>query len=208
MPNDCRNTLTCISTPKSRPIGALLKPYLTKEADGLYNIDFGKIIAPKRDLIGIWGTPRNAYETELEEVAINKGDKGDTPLEKLKELVFFTADVPPIPVIRKLAHLVGESLRLAYFDQHEWLIGGVYTVEPHGMERDERYPDPAKVKDKGLRKELECDIFVKKIALSPKVKSLVEVKGPVAAPKKKSSAKKAPQNRNQSLKTGSKKSAK
>jgi hypothetical protein len=169
MANDCRNTLTCITPAKSdgtsRLIGELLEPYLTKEADGLYNLDFGKIIAPRKDLVAVWGTPRNAYETELEEVG---------ELKKLGSLVFFTSNTPPIPVIRQLAHLTGETLRLAYFDQHEWLLGGVYTVQPGGFEKDERYEDPSKVRDEELRKELNCEFFEKKIHLSPKVKEDME----------------------------------
>jgi hypothetical protein len=177
MANDCRNTLTCISHSKAGaplPIGAILRPYLTKEADGLYNFDFGKIIAPKKDLVAVWGTSRNSYETELEEVDVDNSDPSKTPLEKLESLVFFTTAVPPIPVINKLAHLTGQSLRLAYFDQHEWLIGGVYTVEPGGAEKDERYEDPSKVLDKKLSKELNCEFFAKKIHLSSKVRNIID----------------------------------
>lgn len=76
-----------------------------------------------------WGTKWNAYNTiHWDEVDF----ESDT-------MSFQTAWSPPLPVIRALAKLTGESFRMSYYDEG-WMFGGVFNVSPDA-ENDECYED-------------------------------------------------------------------
>jgi hypothetical protein len=193
MPDHCTNLLSCTS---GKPIGSLIKPYLTDKGD---NIDFNKILpmpegilktcgsssieeitkkrTPEEELarkkehnllqeqnikdygyggwydwsIANWDTKWNAYSCWTLEDDFND-------VEDLTDLGFQTAWSPPINVIRELAKLVGEPLRMSYYDEG-WMFGGVYHVLPDGSETDECYDDPEKCPDE-LREELDVNFIL------------------------------------------------
>lgn len=81
-----------------------------------------------------WGTKWNAYNHwQFEDVE-------DVVLEEIDQIGFQTAWSPPLPVIKELSRLTGESLRLTYYDEG-WMFGGEYLVEPTGEEEDNCYDD-------------------------------------------------------------------
>jgi hypothetical protein len=98
-----------------------------------------------------WDTKWNAYSCYTLEDDFNKVDD-------LTDLGFQTAWSPPINVIRQLAKLTGEPLRMSYYDEG-WMFGGVYHVLPDGSETDECYDDPEKCPEE-LREELDVDFFL------------------------------------------------
>ena len=98
-----------------------------------------------------WDTKWNAYSCyTLEDDSLK--------LEDIHDFGFQTAWSPPINVIRQLAKLTGESLRMSYYDEG-WMFGGVYHVLPDGSETDECYDDPEKCPE-DLREELDVDYFL------------------------------------------------
>lgn len=73
-----------------------------------------------------WDTKWNAYNCWTLEDDFNK-------VEDFGDIGFQTAWSPPIAVIRELAKLTGESLRMAYYDEG-WMFAGEYMVGPDGEE--------------------------------------------------------------------------
>ena len=81
-----------------------------------------------------WDTKWSAYDCWTLEDDFNK-------IEDFTNIGFQTAWSPPINVIRELAKLTGQALRLTYFDEG-WDFGGEYLVEADGSEQDNFYNDP------------------------------------------------------------------
>ena len=80
-----------------------------------------------------WDTKWNAYSCwTLEDDSINDVDD-------FGDIGFQTAWSPPIAVIRELAKLTGETLRMTYFDEG-YMFAGEYIVGPDG-EQDNCYED-------------------------------------------------------------------
>jgi hypothetical protein len=101
--------------------------------------------------VAVWDTKWNSYNNVTLEDNIDE-------LEEIGDLCFQTAWSPPINVIRELAKLVGEPLRMSYYDEG-WMFGGVYHVSPDGSETDECYDDPEKCPEE-LREELDVQYFL------------------------------------------------
>lgn len=99
-----------------------------------------------------WDTKWNSYNnTTLEEDIYE-----DQKMEDLDSLTFQTAWSPPINVIRRLAKLTGESLRMSYYDEG-WMFAGEYLVNADGSETDNCYDDMDQIPESS---ELyyECDL--------------------------------------------------
>lgn len=106
--------------------------------------------------VAVWDTKWNAYSCyTLEDMSVY--DLINT-LDGMHDLGFQTAWSPPINVIRELAKLTGESLRMSYYDEG-WMFGGVYQVDPDGSENDECYDDPAMCPEE-LHDELDVQYFL------------------------------------------------
>ena len=98
-----------------------------------------------------WDTKWNAYSCwtfEDESLA----------LEDVHDLGFQTAWSPPINVIRELAKLTGESLRMSYYDEG-WMFGGEYLVNADGSEEDHCYDDIDDCPEH-LKEELDVQYFL------------------------------------------------
>ena len=98
-----------------------------------------------------WDTKWNAYECWILE------DSGLT-LDEISDLGFQTAWSPPINVIRELAKLTGESLRMSYYDEG-WMFGGEYLVNADGSETDNCYDDIDNCPEH-LKEELDVQYFL------------------------------------------------
>jgi hypothetical protein len=100
-----------------------------------------------------WGTKWNSYNCwTLEEGC-------GLTIDDISNLGFQTAWAPPIPVIRALAKLTGESFRMSYYDEG-WMFGGVFTCGPDG-EKDEVYDNPSQIpEDSPLFEELDCAYYL------------------------------------------------
>ncbi len=96
-----------------------------------------------------WDTKWNAYSCWTLEENFND-------LEDFSSIGFQTAWSPPINVIRELAKLTGESLRMSYYDEG-WMFAGEYLVNPDGSETDNCYEDMDEIPESS---ELwhECDL--------------------------------------------------
>lgn len=101
--------------------------------------------------VAMWDTKWNAYNCWMLEDESLK-------LEEVHDLGFQTAWSPPINVIRELAKLTGESLRMSYYDEG-WMFGGEYIVDPDGSESDNCYDDINDCPDH-LKEELDVQYFL------------------------------------------------
>ena len=102
--------------------------------------------------VAVWDTKWNSYSCyTLEENDFNA-------LEDLDSIGFQTAWSPPINVIRELAKLTGESLRMSYYDEG-WMFGGEYLVNADGSETDSCYDDPSECPEH-LKEELDVQYFL------------------------------------------------
>lgn len=130
MPNNCNNKLTLKS---GGDILNILNPYLFKITDNNYEFDFQEIIPmDEKHLEGKewynwrvanWGTKRKGYDGGI-------SDDGST-------FTFDTAWSPPLPIIKKLAELTGETLVLQYIE-YGMFFCGEYTAGQDG-DYDEFY---------------------------------------------------------------------
>ena len=100
-----------------------------------------------------WDTKWNAYSCWTLEDNSNE-------LEELHDIGFQTAWSPPINVIRELAKLTGESLRMSYYDEG-WMFGGEYIVNADGSEIDNCYEDIDDCPDH-LAEELDVAYFLER----------------------------------------------
>lgn len=96
-----------------------------------------------------WGTKWNAYNCwTLEDDSFND-------VQDFGDISFQTAWSPPLPVIRELAKLTGESLRMTYVDEG-YMFAGEYMVGPDG-EVDNCYDDMDDIPESSPLWE-ECDL--------------------------------------------------
>lgn len=101
--------------------------------------------------VAVWDTKWDAYSCytfEDESLA----------LEDIHDIGFQTAWSPPINVIRQLAKLTGESLRMSYYDEG-WMFGGEYLVDADGSESDNCYNDIDDCPEH-LKEELDVQYFL------------------------------------------------
>ena len=99
-----------------------------------------------------WDTKWNAYSCwTLEDDSFNS-------IEEIGDIGFQTAWAPPINVIRELAKLTGESLRMSYYDEG-WMFGGEYLVNADGSESDNCYDDIDDCPEH-LKEELDVQYFL------------------------------------------------
>lgn len=104
-----------------------------------------------------WGTKWNSYDNwTFQDVNMDEEEKeGYMNLEDVYSISFQTAWSPPLPIVRKLVELTGESFRMSYYDEG-WMFGGEFKCGPAG-ETDDFYNDPDEVpEDSELFEELDC----------------------------------------------------
>jgi hypothetical protein len=98
-----------------------------------------------------WDTKWNAYSCyTLEDDTL--------ALQDIHDIGFQTAWSPPINVVRQLAKLTGESLRMSYYDEG-WMFGGEYIVDTDGSESDNCYDDIDDCPEH-LKEELDVQYFL------------------------------------------------
>jgi hypothetical protein len=98
-----------------------------------------------------WDTKWNAYSCYTLE-------DEDIKVEDITSIGFQTAWSPPINVIRQLAKLTGESLRMSYYDEG-WMFGGEYFANADGSEQDNCYEDIDDCPDH-LKEELDVQYYL------------------------------------------------
>jgi hypothetical protein len=98
-----------------------------------------------------WDTKWNAYSCWTLEDGFNE-------IDDLSDIGFQTAWSPPINVIRELAKLTGESLRMSYYDEG-WMFGGEYFVNADGSETNKCYEDIDDCPEH-LKEELDVQYFL------------------------------------------------
>jgi len=145
MPNHCNNQLTLAS---GEDLLSVLNPYLTHKGEDIigcqeYDFDFNKIIPePKPEVedwygwrLENWGTKWEGYEGRFN--------------EDQTAFSFSTAWNPPLPIIKKLAEITGQTLVLGYIEEGMFFCGK-YTASPE-EDYDEFYNDiksaPQELKD-------------------------------------------------------------
>lgn len=103
-----------------------------------------------------WDTKWNAYSCwTLEDKSVFEIIN---EIDKIDDIGFQTAWSPPINVIRELAKLTGESLRMSYYDEG-WMFGGEYFVNADGSETDKCYDDIDDCPEH-LKEELDVQYFL------------------------------------------------
>ena len=133
MPNHNNNQL---KLENGKDILNVLNPYLKCMGDNEYELDFQSIIPMDEKLLEAgsdwynwrvenWGTKWNGYDGRI-------SDDGST-------FTFDTAWSPPLPIIKKLAELTGETLVLQYIE-YGMFFCGQYTAGQNG-DYDEFYND-------------------------------------------------------------------
>jgi hypothetical protein len=135
MPNHCNNQLTLAS---GEDLLSVLNPYITLKGDDIigcqeYDFDFNKIIPePKEDdgdwygwRVENWGTKWTGYEGRFN--------------EDQTTFSFSTAWNPPLPIIKKLAEITGQTFILGYIEEGMFFCGK-YTASPE-EDYDEYYND-------------------------------------------------------------------
>jgi hypothetical protein len=128
MPNHCNNQLTLAS---GEDILSVLNPYITLNGEDIF--DFNKIIPePKEDdgdccgwRVENWGTKWTGYECRFN--------------DDQTALSFCTAWSPPLPVIKKLAQITGQTFILGYIEEGMFFCGK-YTAGRE-FDHDEFYND-------------------------------------------------------------------
>jgi hypothetical protein len=135
MPNHCYNQLTLAS---GEDLLSVLNPYITLRGDDIigcqeYDFDFNKIIPePKEDdgdwygwRVQNWGTKWTGYEGRFTD---------DQTI-----FTFETAWSPPLPIIKKLAEITGQTFILGYIE-YGMFFCGKYTAG-RDFDHDEFYND-------------------------------------------------------------------
>ena len=142
MPNHNNNQLTLAS---GEDLLSVLNPYLIYKGEGEYDFDFNKIIPePKEDdgdwygwRVQNWGTKWDGYEGRFN--------------EDQTAFSFCTAWSPPLPVIKKLAEITGQTFVLGYIEEGMFFCGK-YTAG-RDFDHDDFYND-IKSAPEELRNEL------------------------------------------------------
>jgi hypothetical protein len=132
MPNHNNNQLTLAS---GQDILNVLNPYLTLTGDNDYTFDFQKIIPMDEELckgegwydwcIQNWGTKWRGYDGRFN--------------DDQTAFSFCTAWSPPLPVIKKLAEITGQTFILGYIEEGMFFCGK-YTAG-RDFDHDEFYND-------------------------------------------------------------------
>jgi hypothetical protein len=132
MPNHCTNQLTLES---GESLFGILSPYLIDKGEGDFDFDFQKIIPMDEKLLEgedwyswrvvNWGTKWDGYDGRF-----NSDD--------FSSFSFETAWAPPLPIIKKLAELTGQTFILEYIE-YGMFFCGKYTASPE--EYDSEYYD-------------------------------------------------------------------
>ena len=132
MPNHCNNKLTLAS---GEDILNVLSPYIIKNDEEEYTLDFQKIIPMDEELlkgedwhswrVENWGTKWEGYEGRFN--------------EDHTAFSFYTAWSPPLPIIKKLAEITGQTFVLGYIE-YGMFFCGKYTASPE-EDYDEYYDD-------------------------------------------------------------------
>ena len=132
MPNHCNNQLALAS---GEDILNILNPYLTHIDENEYCFNFQKVIPMDEKLLeGVewyhwrtqnWGTKWDGYD-------------GRFNCDDFSSFTFDTAWSPPLPIIKKLAELTGETFILEYIE-YGMFFCGKYTASPE--EYDSEYYD-------------------------------------------------------------------
>ena len=142
MPNHCNNQLTLAS---GENILNVLNPYLTLKGEDDYTFDFEKIV-PEPEAVGEswydwrvqnWGTKWTGYDGRFN--------------DDQTAFSFCTAWSPPLPIIKKLAEITGQTLVLGYIEEGMFFCGK-YTAGRE-FDHDEFYND-IKAAPEELRNEL------------------------------------------------------
>ena len=132
MPNHCNNQLTLAN---GEDILNVLNPYLTDRGDGEYDFNFQKIIPMDESLLE---EGEDWYSWRVENWGTKwEGYYGRFNSDDFSSFTFDTAWAPPLPVIKKLAELTGETFILEYIEEGMFFCGK-YTASPDES-RDEFY---------------------------------------------------------------------
>ena len=131
MPNHCNNQLTLES---GESLFGILSPYLIDKGEGDFDFDFQKIIPMDEKLLegeqwygwrlDNWGTKWEGYD-------------GRFNCDDFSSFLFDTAWSPPLPIIKKLAELTGQTFILEYIEEGNFFCGR-YIAGSDG-ETDESY---------------------------------------------------------------------
>jgi hypothetical protein len=98
-----------------------------------------------------WDTKWNAYSCWTLEDGFNE-------IDDLSDITFQTAWSPPIQIVKELAKLTGETLRLSYYDEG-WMFGGVCIAKPDGSGQDNCYENIDDCPDH-LKEELDVQFYL------------------------------------------------
>jgi hypothetical protein len=133
MPNHCANQLTLAS---GESLFGVLSPYLIDKGEGDFDFDFQKVIPMPEPLLKgegwydwrviNWGTKWAGYD-------------GRFNCDDFSSFSFETAWAPPLPIIKKLAELTGQTFILEYIE-YGMFFCGKYTASPE-EDHDEYYND-------------------------------------------------------------------
>lgn len=147
MPNHCNNQLTLAS---GEDLLSVLNPYLIEATTGgytEYNLDFQKIIPMDEKLlegedwyswrVENWGTKWDGYEGRFN--------------DDQTAFSFCTAWSPPLPIIKRLAEITGQTFILGYIEEGMFFCGK-YTAGRE-FDHDEYYNDIKEAPEE-LRNEL------------------------------------------------------
>jgi hypothetical protein len=126
MPNHCNNQLTLEN---GESLFEILSPYLIDKGEGYFDFDFQKVIPMDEKLlegdgwygwrVQNWGTKWGGYE-------------GRFNCNDFSSFTFDTAWAPPLPIIKNLAELTGQTFILEYIEEGMFFCGR-YAASP---ERD------------------------------------------------------------------------
>jgi len=135
MPNYCNNQLTLAS---GEDLLSVLNPYLieaTSNGYTEYSLDFQKIIPMDEELL----KGEDWYDWRVE----NWGTKWDAGEGRFNDdqtsFSFETAWSPPLPIIKKLAEITGQTFVLGYIEEGMFFCGK-YTAG-RDFDHDEYYND-------------------------------------------------------------------
>ena len=126
MPNHCNNQLTLES---GESLFGILSPYLIDKGEGDFDFDFQKVVPMDEKLLEDgekwygwrlenWGTKWSGYD-------------GRFTCDDFSSFSFDTAWAPPLPIIKKLAELTGQTFILEYIEYGMFFCGR-YTASPDG----------------------------------------------------------------------------
>ena len=142
MPNHCNNQ---ISLPNGENILNVLSPYLTLKGEDDYTFDFEKIV-PEPEAVG-----ESWYDWRVQNWGTKWGGYDGRFSDDQTAFSFCTAWSPPLPIIKKLAELTGQTFVLGYIEQGMFFCGK-YTAGRE-FDHDEFYND-IKAAPEELRNEL------------------------------------------------------